>query len=438
MTKNHFILAVVLALGVFILFFAVANRAEAQTIRNNQLLGTPTATGLYYSNGIGTSTPTATGSPMVGTITGTSTTASSTLPRLNVTTALQIAGEYISNFTSYVRGLFSGSSGIAYNSGTGAFTLNASIEDLNDVAAMTENYGDLLFWNGTTWTDIATSSLGLPSSIGPAGQLQTGSTITMASSTGSFNGLTIGITITASGNTITYTPSLSGTLGVGGGGTGLSSTPTYGQLLVGNGSGYTLTATSSLGIAISDTTGTLAVSRGGTGATTLSGILQGNGTSAVTAITGTAGQTLYYNGSNTATATSTLTVDTTSNVGIGSTTPQRKLSVGGAIVSTECDLTDGATITFNLGLCNQGRVTLTDNRTLDITNHTQALGQPVRLVVCQDGTGSKTLTWDSAIRWKSGTAPTLTTTANKCDVLAGFTTAGTSTPVVLLDYSQGF
>lgn len=36
---------------------------------------------------------------------------------------------------------------------------NNSIEDLNDVAAMTENLGDLLYWNGTTWTDIATSSL---------------------------------------------------------------------------------------------------------------------------------------------------------------------------------------------------------------------------------------------------------------------------------------
>ena len=38
---------------------------------------------------------------------------------------------------------------------------NNSIEDLSDVASMTKNYGDLLFWNGTTWSDIATSSLGL-------------------------------------------------------------------------------------------------------------------------------------------------------------------------------------------------------------------------------------------------------------------------------------
>lgn len=36
---------------------------------------------------------------------------------------------------------------------------NNSIEDLSDVAAMTENYGDLLLWNGTNWTDAATNTL---------------------------------------------------------------------------------------------------------------------------------------------------------------------------------------------------------------------------------------------------------------------------------------
>lgn len=36
-----------------------------------------------------------------------------------------------------------------------------SIEELSDVAAMTKNYGDLFYWNGSAWADIATSSLGL-------------------------------------------------------------------------------------------------------------------------------------------------------------------------------------------------------------------------------------------------------------------------------------
>ncbi|MDR3571055.1 MAG: hypothetical protein P4L81_02560, partial [Candidatus Pacebacteria bacterium] len=42
---------------------------------------------------------------------------------------------------------------------------------------------------------------------------------------------------------------LAGTLGIGNGGTGIAATPSYGQLLLGNGTGYTLTSTSSLGLA---------------------------------------------------------------------------------------------------------------------------------------------------------------------------------------------
>lgn len=48
------------------------------------------------------------------------------------------------------------------------------------------------------------------------------------------------------------------------------------------------------------TTGTLGVARGGTGATTLTGVVIGSGTSALTAIAGTAGQMLRRNSGNTA------------------------------------------------------------------------------------------------------------------------------------------
>jgi fibronectin-binding autotransporter adhesin len=68
------------------------------------------------------------------------------------------------------------------------------------------------------------------------------------------------------------------TIGVLYGGTGLTSAPTLGQILVGNSSsGYTLSATSTFNIALSDTTGTLAVNRGGTNITNPSaaGVLLG-------------------------------------------------------------------------------------------------------------------------------------------------------------------
>lgn len=71
-------------------------------------------------------------------------------------------------------------------------------------------------------------------SIGPAGQLQTGPAVTLATTTTTTNGLTTAETITATGNMITWKPSISGTLTVAGGGTGVG-TFTSGQLIYGNG-----------------------------------------------------------------------------------------------------------------------------------------------------------------------------------------------------------
>ncbi len=48
---------------------------------------------------------------------------------------------------------------------------NNSIEDLNDVAAITENYGDIIYWNGSSWADTATSSLFNTATAGTSGLL---------------------------------------------------------------------------------------------------------------------------------------------------------------------------------------------------------------------------------------------------------------------------
>ena len=42
------------------------------------------------------------------------------------------------------------------------------------------------------------------------------------------------------------------------------------------------------------------------------------------------------------------------------------------------------------------------------------------LRVYQDGTGSRTLTWNAAFKWTAQTAPVLTTTANAMDVITFF------------------
>lgn len=90
---------------------------------------------LIYADNGGLQRLQATSSPTIGYIQGTSTTATSTLPNLAVT-AISIAGEYISNFTSYVRGLFSGTSPIVYTLATGVFscpTCNTSSATVSSV-----------------------------------------------------------------------------------------------------------------------------------------------------------------------------------------------------------------------------------------------------------------------------------------------------------------
>jgi trimeric autotransporter adhesin len=179
---------------------------------------------------------------------------------------------------------------------------------------------------------------------------------------------------TASLNTLNLTNPLSYIYG----GTGLTSTPSNGQLLIGNGAGYTLsTLTAGSGIAISNSSGgitiavdgsgevtsfhttlsgltpsvatagaitlsgTLGVASGGTGATTLTGYLYGNGTSAVsasttiptTALSGTItnaqlanssitinGNSVSLGGSTTVTANTTNSL-TFNNSGTGSSSP---------------------------------------------------------------------------------------------------------------------
>jgi len=85
---------------------------------------------------------------------------------------------------------------------------------------------------------------------------------------------------------------------------------------------------------------------------------------------------------------------------------------------------DGATITFDLDAGNVHTVTLGGNRILALSN--ADTGQYFVIELTQDGTGSRTVTWFSTIRWVDGTAPTLTTTASKRDVF-GFRCTGTNT-----------
>jgi hypothetical protein len=84
---------------------------------------------------------------------------------------------------------------------------------------------------------------------------------------------------------------------------------------------------------------------------------------------------------------------------------------------TYVTLTDAATIATDLSLGNNFQVTLGGNRTLGAPTNVVA-GQSGIIRVVQDGTGSRTLAYNSVWKFPGGTAPTLTTTANAVDLLA--------------------
>ena len=130
----------------------------------------------------------------------------------------------------------------------------------------------------------------------------------------------------------------------------------------------------------------LSVAQGGSGAVTLTGILKGNGTQTLTNKTVEAG---------------TFTNGYTEEVNTANTSTAYTIS-----------LADGS---FQV-------LTLTGNAT--ITMPTATAGRSFILLLKQDGTGSRTVTW-STVKWPGGTAPTITATASKQDILS-FVADGTN------------
>lgn len=77
-------------------------------------------------------------------------------------------------------------------------------------------------------------------------------------------------------------------------------------------------------------------------------------------------------------------------------------------------LTDGATVAIDWDNSRVQTVTLGGNRTFTFAN--PQVGGTYILIVKQDGTGTRTVTWPT-IKWAGGSAPTLTTTINKADIV---------------------
>ena len=87
-------------------------------------------------------------------------------------------------------------------------------------------------------------------------------------------------------------------------------------------------------------------------------------------------------------------------------------------------LTDASTIAWDASANQVTSVTLGGNRTLGASTN-QVDGGVYVISVIQDGTGSRTLSFNSNYKFTGGTAPTLTTTASARDVIV-FVSNGTN------------
>jgi hypothetical protein len=126
-------------------------------------------------------------------------------------------------------------------------------------------------------------------------------------------------------------------------------------------------------------TGTLPIANGGTGATSLAaaGIATLAGTETLTNKTIEAG---------------TFTNGYTEEVATANTSTAYTIDLAGGSVQI---------------------LTLTGNCTF--TFPTATAGQSFILLLKQDGTGGRTVTWPASVEWPGGTAPTITSTASKMD-----------------------
>jgi hypothetical protein len=111
-------------------------------------------------------------------------------------------------------------------------------------------------------------------------------------------------------------------------------------------------------------------------------------------------------------------------VGTTSNPSASKLYVAGTIKSdktisftSEVDNgNSGTSDTIDWTQGNKQKSTLTGNVTYTFTAPSGPCSVTLKLI--QDGTGSRTVTWPSSVKWSGGTAPTLTTTAGKVDIIS--------------------
>ena len=87
----------------------------------------------------------------------------------------------------------------------------------------------------------------------------------------------------------------------------------------------------------------------------------------------------------------------------------------------------GAAPSISLANGNVQMVTLSANATFTLTGSTNGVACSLSLYLKQDVTGGRTVTWPASVKWPNGVAPTLSSGANKIDLVVLETLDGGTT-----------
>lgn len=89
-----------------------------------------------------------------------------------------------------------------------------------------------------------------------------------------------------------------------------------------------------------------------------------------------------------------------------------------SIVAENDSGNSGSTLTVSFASFPNQLITMTASCTFTFSNPTNGATYNLRIV--QGGSGSYTVTWPGAVKWVGGTAPTLSTTVGKVDIVTLF------------------